>query len=50
MNNSYYETHGVFGRNDLIHRWSVENNDHILTGTSECRKCHKIYSPPIYDI
>lgn len=37
-------------RNDLIYKWSVENDDPIVCATSECRKCHKIYSPPIWDI
>lgn len=37
-------------RNNLIQQWSIDNDDPIVEGTSECRKCHKIYSPSIFDI
>lgn len=37
-------------RNNLIHQWSIDNDGPIIIGTSECRKCHKIYSPPIHEI
>lgn len=36
-------------RRDLIFEHHDKIDDPILTGTSECRKCHKIYSPPIHD-
>ncbi len=36
-------------RNDLIYRWSIENDDPIIEGTTECRKCHKIYHPSMFD-
>jgi hypothetical protein len=37
-------------RNDLIREHHIKNDDPIVIATSECRKCHKIYSPPIHEI
>jgi len=35
-------------RNRLIQEYHQEIGDPITTGTSECRKCHKIFSPPLF--
>ncbi len=37
-------------RNRLIQEHHNKIDDPIAEYTSECRKCHKIFSPPIWDI
>lgn len=37
-------------RNQLIMQHHYDIEDPIVEGTAECRKCHKIYQPPIFDI
>lgn len=32
-------------RNYLIQQWCIDNDENIVEGTSECRKCGKIYHP-----
>jgi hypothetical protein len=35
-------------RNQLIQEYHESIGDPITTGTSECRKCHKIFHPPMF--
>jgi hypothetical protein len=35
-------------RNDLIQEYHNRIDDPIVCGTSECRKCKKIYHPPMF--
>lgn len=35
-------------RSELIHEHHNQINDPIICGTSECRKCKKIYHPPMF--